>query len=177
MLKSRDMPHNAYSWNKAMEVYCVWKKMKHYSDVTMCAIGSQITSLTTVYSAVYSDAVQRKHQSSASLAFVRGIHRWPVNSPHKWRVTRKSFFHLMTSSWYQNFTTWHVQVETHAAHISDGTILPELNEKYQRKIRKLLASTVDKAKPQRNKCAFLTNHIPIYILQSYSTDLRKIIAD
>ena len=37
---------------------------------------------------------QRKHQSSASLAFVRGIHRWPVNSPHKGPVTRKMFpFH------------------------------------------------------------------------------------
>ena len=34
---------------------------------------------------------QRKHQSSASLAFVWGIHRWPVNSPHKWPVTRKMF--------------------------------------------------------------------------------------
>ena len=31
------------------------------------------------------------HQSSASLAFVRGIHRWPVNSPHKLPVTRKMF--------------------------------------------------------------------------------------
>ena len=42
-------------------------------------------------STVYSDADQRKHQSSASLAFVRGIHRGPVNSPHKWPVTRKMF--------------------------------------------------------------------------------------
>ena len=36
-------------------------------------------------------ADQRKHQSSASLAFVRGIHRRPVNSPHKGPVTRKVF--------------------------------------------------------------------------------------
>ena len=43
----------------------------------MGAIASQITSLTIVYSIVYSDADQRKHQSSASLAFVRGIHRGP----------------------------------------------------------------------------------------------------
>ena len=57
----------------------------------MGAIASQITSLTIVYSIVYSDADQRKHQSSASLAFVRGIHRGPVNSPHKWPVTRKMF--------------------------------------------------------------------------------------
>ena len=57
----------------------------------MSAIASQITSLTIVYSIVYSDADQRKHQSSASLAFVRGIHRWSVNSPHKRPVTRKMF--------------------------------------------------------------------------------------
>ena len=63
----------------------------HYDDVIMMAIASQITSLTIVYSAVYSGAHQRKHQSSASLAFVWGIHRGPVNSPHKWPVTRKMF--------------------------------------------------------------------------------------
>ena len=61
----------------------------HYNDVIMGANASQITSLTIVYSTVYSGAVQRKHQSSVSLAFVRGIHRGPVNSPHKWPVTRK----------------------------------------------------------------------------------------
>ena len=52
-------------------------------------MASQITSLTIVYSTVYSDADQRKHQSSASLAFVWGIHRGPVNSPYKGPVTRK----------------------------------------------------------------------------------------
>ena len=57
----------------------------------MGAITSQITSLAIVYSTVYSDADQRKHQSSASLAFVWGIHRGPVNSPHKWPATRKMF--------------------------------------------------------------------------------------
>ena len=54
----------------------------HYDDVTMSAMASQITSLTIVYSTVYSGPDQRKHQSSPSLAFVRGIHRGPVNSPH-----------------------------------------------------------------------------------------------
>ena len=39
----------------------------------------------------YWGADQRKHQSSASLAYVRGIHRWSVDSPHKGPVTRKSF--------------------------------------------------------------------------------------
>ena len=53
--------------------------------------GVSITSLMIVYSTVDSAADQRKHQSSASLAFVRGMHRWPVNSPHKWPATRKMF--------------------------------------------------------------------------------------
>ena len=57
----------------------------------MNAMASQITSLTSVYSIVYSGADQTKHQSSTSLAFVWGIHRWPVNSPHKGPVTRKMF--------------------------------------------------------------------------------------
>ena len=57
----------------------------------MGAMTSQITSLTIVYTSVYSGADQSKHQGSASLAFVRGIHWWPVNSPHKWPVTRKMF--------------------------------------------------------------------------------------
>ena len=61
----------------------------HYNDVIMSAMASQITSLTIVYSIVYSGADQRKHQSSASLAFVCGIHRWPVNSPHNGPVTQK----------------------------------------------------------------------------------------
>ena len=65
--------------------------LTHYNDVIMGAMASQITSLIIVYLTVYSGADQRKHQSSASLAFVWGIHRWPVNSPHKWPVTRKMF--------------------------------------------------------------------------------------
>ena len=64
----------------------------HYIDVIMTTMASQITSLTVVYSTVNSDEDQRKHQSSASLAFVWGGH-WPgpVNSPHKGPVRRKMF--------------------------------------------------------------------------------------
>ena len=57
----------------------------------MGTVASQITSLTIFYSTVYSGIDERKHQSSVSLAFVRGIHRWPVNSLHKGPVTRKVF--------------------------------------------------------------------------------------
>ena len=56
----------------------------------MNAMASQITSLTIVYSTVYSSA-DKKKQSPASVAFVRGIHPWPVISPHKGPVTRKMF--------------------------------------------------------------------------------------
>ena len=74
----------------------------------MGAMASQITSLTFVYSTVWSGADQWKHQSSASLAFRRGIHRWQVNSPHKWPVTWKMFpiddvvmteFIITTNNW------------------------------------------------------------------------------
>ena len=63
----------------------------HYGDVIMGTVASKINSLTIFYSTVYSGAIQRKHQSSASLAFVPGIHRGPVNSLHKWPVTWKMF--------------------------------------------------------------------------------------
>ena len=75
----------------------------------MSSIASQITSLTIVYSAVYSGADQRKHQSSASLAFVRGSHRGPVNSPHKWPVTRKMFPFddvIVDTEWENSEQTW-----------------------------------------------------------------------
>ena len=69
----------------------------HYNDVIMTTMASQITSLTVVYLTVYSDTDQRKHQSSASLAFVWGIHRdrW---IPRTKGQLRGKCFHLMTSS-------------------------------------------------------------------------------
>ena len=59
----------------------------YQSDVIMSTMASQITRVSIVYSIVRWGADERKHQSSVSLAFVRGIHRWPVNSPHKGPVT------------------------------------------------------------------------------------------
>ena len=83
---------NVYRWLSA--------RLQHYNDVIMSAMASQITSLTIVNSTVYSGTDQRKHQSSASMAFVWGIHWWPVNSPHKWPVTRKMlpFDDIMSNS-------------------------------------------------------------------------------
>ena len=63
----------------------------------MTTMGSQITSLMVVYSIIYSDAVQGKHQSSASLAFEWGIH-WDRWIPRTKGQLRGKCFHLMTSS-------------------------------------------------------------------------------
>ena len=64
---------------------------QHYSDAIMSAMASQITCVSIVCSIVCSGADQTKHQSTASLACVRGIHRWPLDSPHKVPVKRKLF--------------------------------------------------------------------------------------
>ena len=82
----------------------------HYSDVKMSAMASQITSLTIVYPSVYSGADQRKHQSSTSLASVRGIHWWPVNFLHKGPVAQKMI--QLTSSCFGCSTQWPVTIGT-----------------------------------------------------------------
>ena len=77
----------------------------HYCDVIMSAIASQITSVSIVYSTACSDAYQRKHQSSASLVFVRGFHRWPVNSPHKGPLWFLEFCMYVYNGWMY---MWHM---------------------------------------------------------------------
>ena len=72
----------------------------------MSTMASQITGVSIVHSTVCSSADQRIHQSSAWLAFVRGIHRWPVNSPHKGQQ-RGECFHFMTSSWEKTHQICH----------------------------------------------------------------------
>ena len=70
----------------------------HHNDAIMGTMASQITSLMIVYSTVYSGADQGKHQNSALLAILWGIHQWPDYSRHKGPVTRKNRFHLMMTS-------------------------------------------------------------------------------
>ena len=82
------MKHWSRSQNiVAMVLQLIVTSSCHYNDVIVSRLASQITSLMIVYSTVYSGADQRKHQSSASLAFLRGIYRWPVNFLHKGPVT------------------------------------------------------------------------------------------
>ena len=76
----------------------------------MNTIASQITSLAIVYSTLHSGANQRKHQSSASLAFVRGIHRWSVNSLLKWSATRKMFPFEDVIIWNREKVFGHMQI-------------------------------------------------------------------
>ena len=77
-----------YSVRKSREI---WTNKLHYSNVILSAMASQITGVWIVCSTVCSGADKKKHQSSVSLAFVRGIHRWRVGSRHKGPVTRKMF--------------------------------------------------------------------------------------
>ena len=79
------------NWRAELCLHCCFTVLffLHYSDVIMSTIESQITGVQIVCSIVCSGADQRRHQHSASLAFVRGIHRWPVDSAHKGPVTRK----------------------------------------------------------------------------------------
>ena len=86
----------------------------------MDMMASQITSLTIVYSTVYLGADQRKHQSSASLAFVLGIHWSPVNSYTNGQRCRK-YFHSMTSSW--EMTPYCLLSEVHPMNHTHGFVV------------------------------------------------------
>ena len=91
------------------EILFDWSLATHYNDVIIGAIASQITSLTIVYSIVCSDAYQRKHQSSASLALVRGI-------PRTNGQLRGKCFHLMTSPCLHRivfFCVWRASLVQH----------------------------------------------------------------
>ena len=94
-------------WQRT-ERFC--RRWWHYCDAIMGIVASQITSLTIVYTTVYSDADHRKHQSSAPLAFVWGIHRTKGQ-------LRGKCFHFMTSSWY-----WRLWLSLSQSAISDSKV-------------------------------------------------------
>ena len=78
-------------WREGMDEWSNGRLPPGVSIYACAAMASQITSLTIVNWTVCPRAGERKPQSSASLAFVKEIHRWPVNSPHKELVRRKMF--------------------------------------------------------------------------------------
>ena len=104
---SRPIKWNPHCCLQVRNIFFVWgihwHRMVQPIVVQSPVISSRITGVSIVYSAVHWVTDHRKHQSSRSLAVVRGIHRWPMDSPHKGPVTRK-LFHLMTSSWYGSLT-------------------------------------------------------------------------
>ena len=77
------IPKMATRWYTPLIITSVNPRSYHYSDVILRAMASQITGVSMVYSTICSGSDQRKHQRSASLAFVRGIHRSSVNSPQR----------------------------------------------------------------------------------------------
>ena len=91
-------------------------------------------SLTIVYSTVYSGADQSKHQSSPSLAFVWGIHRGPVNSPHKWPVTRNMFsfddviMWMLCTKHHYNVKT--IFKKTSHCHIKSGSLISQFTSRW-----------------------------------------------
>ena len=74
----------------------------HYIDAIMITMASQISSLTVVYSTAYSDADQRKYQSSTSLAFVWGIHR------DRWIPAQRASYAAIVPIWWRHHvkTKW-----------------------------------------------------------------------
>ena len=93
----------------------------HYNDVIMSAMASQLTSPTIVYSIFYSGADQRKPQSTASLAFVSGIHRWPagldIRKFHPW-------FNLQPKFHYRNHN---ISRNTFPSHLIFSSLLKSIN--------------------------------------------------
>ena len=112
--------------------HCQWSNLEHYSDVIMGTMASQVTSLTIVYSTVYLGTDKKKHQSLASLALVRGIHRWILRTKGQWRG---KCFHLMTYhedmgeyiTWFHSTTKPCTPILLYIAHMSRYAWFPGIS--------------------------------------------------
>ena len=103
-------------WHRIIQIQTHLEGTSLYSDLIMSAMSSQITGVSSVCLTICSGADHRKYQSIALLVFVRGIHRWPVDSPHKGPVTRKMFpfddvimWNVVDGSvcqWFSAFMCW-----------------------------------------------------------------------
>ena len=104
----RDVVHH-YGWQQYSEVMAGPWFWFHNSDVIMSVTASQIIDMSLLGSTICSGMDQRKHKRSASLAFVRGIHQWLVDSPHKGPITWKmSWWCHHAISAYDGMSTVHV---------------------------------------------------------------------
>ena len=121
------------------------RRIDHYSGVIMGTMASQITSLTIVYSITYSGADQRKHQSLASLVFLRGFHQWPVNSPFK------------RASIAEKVSIWRGHHGCHLCELDDGI---QNGPKYRAKFRDAIVTLYDPWAAQlTNWCLFGENNL------------------
>ena len=83
-----------------------WTPIYHCNDVIMSAMASQITGVSIVCSTICSSADQRNHQSSASLAFVRGMHRSPVDPPSQMAINAEIIFSWWRHHYWESMATY-----------------------------------------------------------------------
>ena len=132
---SRDKKKTTFIIGMELKLRCILDFASHYSKVIMRAMAPRITDASIVCSSVRSGTDQRKNQSSASLAFKSGIHRWPVNSPHKGPVTRKMFpfddvimiCMLWTRLMLISDCYWLIQVSSPSTVALSKSVIPFLN--------------------------------------------------
>ena len=100
--------------------YTLGSEMRHLHEISSLQWrhngrdASQITSITIVYLTAYSVTDKKTHQSSASLAFVRGIHQWPVNSPREFPAQRASNKDNVSIWWHHHISlSFHQWVRAH----------------------------------------------------------------
>ena len=122
-------------WTKCPSFYRRHMSLnEHYNDVMMGAIASQITSLTIVYSTVYSDADERKHQSPASLAFVGNsplTGEFPAQmASNEWNVSIWWRYHEMlvflNKSTLNHAVAWHWFSITPPRHLTNLLIIYDI---------------------------------------------------
>ena len=108
------------------EILPLW--LVHYSDVIMGAMASQITSLRCLLDRLFRRR-SKKHPSSVSLVFVREIHRWPVNSSHKWPSASVFVYWVPWAMFFH--TAWETMIKSYNNHIHNHiTPAPESTVDY-----------------------------------------------
>ena len=150
----------------------------HYNDVIMGAIASQITSLTIVYSTVYSDADQRKHQSSASLAFV-GTGEFPAqlasnveNVSIWWRLhaylttVDLEYVFAELTAFSRNLTSWNLPWNLRADGIEISNSIPAMQT-----ISRHVMGNIDYMEPI-NMCNITKKYSQLWHERIWNVDIR-----
>ena len=178
-------PHMAFVVGKQnISMWMTWNMdsmqilQPHYTDVIMSAMASEITSVSIVYSTVCSCANQRKHQRSASLVFVREIHRGPVNSPHKGPVTWKMFpsddviMRFQDSGWrYHEILQPSSLTGIQVHHCVPNSLPPSLDiwrQRFWSTMAQIMACCLTVPNQYQNQCWLKSTHLLILVATSPS---------